>query len=92
MYVILTLQDFLQGDASKAAKELGWKPKITFKVSLTAKLPQITGLSPITTFHTSKELVPICLLPFHLLPFYPLPFRPLPFHPLPFRPLLFRLL
>lgn len=69
MCVFLTLQDFLQGDASKAAKELGWKPKITFKVSLTPKLPQVTGLSCLTTFHTSKELVPVRLLLFRPLPF-----------------------
>lgn len=40
--MFLTLQEFLQGDASKAARELGWKPKTTFKVSLTTKLPQVS--------------------------------------------------
>jgi len=34
MFVIFcALQEFLLGDASKADRELGWKPKTTFKVS-----------------------------------------------------------
>lgn len=31
------LQDYLQGDSSKAHQRLGWKPKVTFEVRVTQK-------------------------------------------------------